>query len=404
MGDGQGFSYQGNPFETVSAMLDDMGVRIGSLAHAGGQVALPTLALGLAGEWPARSDYGKIWDELREEFRYGDREAATLAEKMRRTGHGYDSVEEANGAMSTRLGRIFDAVHKAQSAPRPHTDPYAGEDDPYTFDGPRDRPFPWRETGGEVVALGGLAGRGAVGSAQDALDRRVGQERALIAADRRLNAGTGRRFAERVEQEQLSRLAKATERTRLNITTAKAFSWWAIAAGLAWSAVVIPSDEDIDRAIAGWNSIADHCAELFGYDTGPVRDAVEAAWAGAAMQAADARIVDFVAAGVHVTERTRRLAQALSQTVHDLDRIFMAMLIFSGASAAAIVGLGLAARVNPALRPAVEILGGRLGIVAMLSANLVPVLTAAIIAWHREADANRTTKIGDREITGFRRS
>ncbi|GAA3166943.1 hypothetical protein [Nonomuraea roseoviolacea] len=403
MGDGQGFGYARPGFGAVAGMLEEWAAGLGSLAYGGDRVSLPTLALGAAAEWPARHEYGRIWDDLREEFLRGQREGTRLAERMRRTLDGYDHAEDINTTMSAALGRVLEAVRKAQETPS--TLPLAPETkdkyDPYDLE---DEPFPWKTVGGPSLAMGGGAMRGYAWFANDALDRDVGAGRAFIQELSDDVASFDRGYAKEFRENRLSRLARTTDRTRLNITTAKTFSWTAVAAGLAWSAVVVPSDEDVDRAIAGWIEIADRCGALFGHDTGPVREAIAAAWAGPAMEAADARIVEFVAAGVHVAERTRRLAQALMQTVRDLDRIFMAALVFSGVSAAAIVGLGIAARFNPALRPAVELLGSRLGTVAVLSAGLAPAVAAFAVAWYRVADANAPTRIGDREVTGFRQS
>ncbi|MEV0203455.1 hypothetical protein [Nonomuraea sp. NPDC050691] len=385
----------------MAEMLDDLAGGLGSLAYGGYRFALPSMALGAAAEWPARYDYGQIWDGLREEFLRGSREGAELAERLRRTRDGYDRAEDAGTTMSVALGRVIAAVREAQAAPSALPPAPPEKYDPLGLD---DEPFPWLAYSGLPVVAAGSVGRTHAGFMAKDLAKHEAWQRARIAGRVREIKSYAPSFAEVYKGEELSRLAKATEGTRLNIATVKAFSWTVVAAGLAWLAVVVPSDEDIDRAIAGWTDVADRCGELFGHDTGPVREAIAAAWAGPAMEAADARLVEFIAAGVHVADRTRRLAQALIRTVRDLDRIFMAVLIFSGASAAAIAGLGIAARFNPALRPAVEFLGTRLGTVVVLCANLAPAVAAFAVAWYRVADANAPTRIGDREITGFRQS
>ncbi|MEV0143695.1 MULTISPECIES: hypothetical protein [unclassified Nonomuraea] len=374
-----------------------------ALAYQGDTVTLSPLALGAAGELHARREYGKIWEEVREEFFRGQIEGSRLVEKVKRTQHEYGGAEDRNEAMTAGLGRIFEAMREARSAPPPGPGPLGSVDDPHLHDNPRYNPFTWQGIGGGAgITAAGFLGLAPTSLAQGDLDKRMAEARGSIS---HMGAGI-RRYdpaaAQRAERELLSRLAKATERTRLNIATARAFSWSAVAAGLAWSAVVVPSDEDIDYAVSGWFYIAQRCGEMFGHDTGPVREAIAAAWAGPAMEAADARLVEFLAAGVHLTERTRRLAQALSQTVRDMDSIFMPALIFSGAIAAAIAGLGMAARLNPALRPAVEFLGGRLGTAIVAIANLAPAVAAAAVVSYRGVDSNPVTKIGDREITGFR--
>ncbi|MEU7834020.1 hypothetical protein [Nonomuraea sp. NPDC049129] len=114
-------------------------------------------------------------------------------------------------------------------------------------------------------------------------------------------------------------------------------------------------------------------------------------------------LVEFIAAGNHLTERTRRLSAALSDTVQDLDRIHQIALAFSAVSLGAIAGAGIAARINPALRPVTEFLGTRLAMVILSCAQFAPAVAAGALAWYRMADASRPTTIGGREITGFRR-
>lgn len=432
---GDGFAYDGSAFNEVAASLEGMAERLGSLRYSGDRVALPTWALGGAGEWPARHEYGKTWEELEQEFQYGESEGRSLADMMRRTRKGYAGAEGAS------VRRVLDAVAEARNA------------DPGEVSFPSDLSGGYSDYemesfaeslmnptalsyGAGVAAMG--AGMG--GRALHNLNKR--EESAFIAARRSsINEATEMRIREvgksmvghmeatkwsndlgegdkayrnslykrvgdlRAEREmRLSELAKSSKATQANLARAKTFSWAVMAGGLVWTAMIIPSDEDLDRAVAGWSELAYYCGEAFGHDTGLVREAIAAAWAGPAMDAADARLVEFVAAGVHLAERVRRLSDALSDTVEDLDRIHKVALVFSVASLGAIVGAGIAARFNPALRPVVELLGSRLSAVTIVCANLAPAAAAAAIAWYRAFDASRTTKIGDREISGFSRS
>ncbi|WP_433246395.1 hypothetical protein ACQPYK_45160 [Streptosporangium sp. CA-135522] len=430
-----GFGYDGGLLGGLAEGLHGMADRLGSLRYSGDDVVLPTFALGGAGEWPARHEYGKTWDELGQEFGYGEREARTLGDNLRQTRNSYAKVESAN------VRRVLDAVAQARRADhgvRPGL--WDGSPDSYDYDASIFEqmfadPTALSFGGGAAAIAAGAGGRlmanfqkerdleslwhRKMGINED-VDRRIGSVgKSIVEHMERTNwsndlnpyeAEHRKNLFRKVEdlhaerERRLSELAKLSKGTQVNVARAKAFSWTAIAGGLAWSVMVIPSDEDIDRAIKGWNALAYNCGEIFGYDTRLVRKAITEAWAGSAMEAADARLVDFIAAGVHLTERVQHLSTALSTTVEDLGGIHKAALAFSLASLAAITGLGVAARFNPALRPAVELLGTRLTSVMIVCANIAPAVTAAGLSWYKVADANRVTKIGGREVTGFRRS
>jgi hypothetical protein len=432
---GDGFAYDGGVFSQMATRLEIMTGKLGGLRFSGDAVALPTWALGAAGEWPARHEYGKTWEELEQEFHYGESEGTSLADLMRRTRRGYAGAEGVN------VRRVLDAVTEARSADPgkflPSSDLSDGYSD-YEMES-------FAESLMDPTSLSygtGVAAMGA-GVGSHVLSRWKKEMEDLNLADRRryiedmaekdlrtvgrnmvghmeatnwtndlgegdrayrdsLHARVGKLHEER--ERRLSELAKSSKGTQANLARAKAFSWAVMAGGLVWTAMIVPSDEDLDRAVAGWKELAYECGEAFGHDTGLVREAIAAAWAGPAMEAADARLVEFVAAGVHLAERVRRLSDALSDTVEDLARIHKVALVFSITSAAAIAGSGMAARFNPALRPVVELLGSRLSAVTIVCANIAPAAAAAAITWYRAADASRATKIGDREVSGFRRS
>ncbi|WP_031168235.1 hypothetical protein [Streptosporangium roseum] len=431
---GDGFAYDGSAFGEVAASLEGMAERLGSLRYAGDRVALPTWALGGAGEWPARHEYGKTWGELEQEFQYGESEGMSLADMMRRTRKGYAGAESAS------IRRVLDAVTEARNADPGELSFSSGFSGGYSdYEMESFGEYLMDSTalsyGAGVAAMGAGAGNHLIsrwekegkdldlaGRRRDIKDaserriRRVGDSIVRHMEDTNWTNNLSERdkayrnslytqvdelHAER--ERRLSELAKCSKGTQANLVRAKAFSWAVMAGGLAWTVMIVPSDEDLDRAVAGWGELAYYCGEVVGHDTGLVREAIAAAWAGPAMDAADARLVEFVAAGVHLAERVRRLSDALSDTVEDLDRIHKAALVFSIASLGAIMGAGIAARFNPALRPVVELLGARLSAVTIVCANLAPAAAAGAIAWYRAYDASRATKIGDREITGFRR-
>ncbi|MEV4246130.1 hypothetical protein AB0J63_22270 [Streptosporangium canum] len=107
---GDGFAYDGSVFSEVAASLEGMAEKLGTLRYSGDTVALPTWALGGAGEWPARHEYGKTWGELEQEFNYGETEGMSLAEMMRGTWKSYAGAEGAS------VRRVLDAVAEARNA------------------------------------------------------------------------------------------------------------------------------------------------------------------------------------------------------------------------------------------------------------------------------------------------
>lgn len=388
MTDGDGFAYAENAFSMVWAPLMYMAEELEALRYSGDEVSLPTMALSVAGEWPARHRYGKTWEEIAQEFRYGEHEAVALAGKMRMTREGYVQAE-SEGAR-----RVLDAVAYARK-----TDPVKPH---FSDDGATSSSLSWSDLGG-LALPGGLVARTGVDLAKDEVLRRSSYERKAIDIRAKIRSYDPDWALTRARYEEAA-LNKWSTATQRNLTYAKTFSWAVAAGGLAWTVMMIPSDEDLDRAIAGWDRIANRCGEIFGNDTGVVREAIADAWAGPAMGAADARLVEFIAAGTHLTERVRRLAEALSDAVEELGRLHKVALVFSTASLAAIVGAGIAARFIPAMRPVTEFLGTRLSSVIVVCAQLAPAAAASALLWDKVAEESRTTRIGDREVTGFRHS
>lgn len=381
-----GFVFGKGGFANAEMNLESAAEDLGSNYYAGHEVSLGMFALSAACEWPARHEYMNTWEDLKQEFRHGDTEARTLAGLLKKTEYGYSTAESENAR--TVLAAVAESQEaKTAEVPEPHID-----HDPYSL---ASTPYPWSFASGASVAATSLVARFGVAWAKE--------EELLRAANDRAAVRNIFRSSPELRREELSKIAERSQATLRNLTYAKAFCYTAAAAGLAWVSMVVPSDEDLDRAIAGWDSIAYDCGQIFGHDTRAVREAIAASWDGLAKDSADLRLVEFIAAGNHLTERTRRLSAALSDTVQDLDRIHQIALAFSAVSLGAIVGAGIAARINPALRPVTEWLGTRLAMVILSCAQFAPAVAAGALAWYRMADASRPTTVGGREITGFRR-
>ncbi|GGO69544.1 hypothetical protein [Nonomuraea cavernae] len=382
-----GFAFQSGGFTDATIYLESAAQDLGTQQYAGNQVSLGMFALSAACEWPARHEFMNTWEDVKQEFRHGANEAMAIADRLKKTEAGYNTAE------STNADTVLAAVAESRRAKPAEVPTSYWNRDLDGFEVPSFPSFPWSPFSGAAVTSTSLIARAGVAWEKEAaLFRKVDQERAL-----RLW-----RHSPDYARE-LSKIAERSQATLRNLTYAKAFCYTAAAAGLAWVSMVVPSDEDLDRAIAGWDSIAYYCGEIFGHDTRLVREAIAASWDGLAKDSARRRLVEFIAAGNHLTERTGRLSAALSDTVRDLNRIHLIALTFSGVSLAAIAGAGIAARFNPALRPVIEFRGTRLSSVILSCVQFIPVAAAGALAWHRAADASRPTTIGDREISGFRR-
>jgi hypothetical protein len=377
-----GLAFGKGGFAKAGMSLESAAEDLGTNYYEGYQVSLGMFALSAACEWPARHEYMNTWEDLKQEFRHGENEATTLAGLLKKTEDGYNTAE------SESARTVLAAVAESQEAKPAY--PESSMDG-----GWEGAPMPWSTIAGAGVTTTSLVTRfGVAWEKEEALIRAEGD---------RIHAWNSS-WSASLREERLSKIAERSQATLRNLTYAKAFCYTAAAAGLAWISMVVPSDDDLDRAITGWDRIAYYCGETFGHDTRAVREAIAASWDGLAKDSADLRLVEFIAAGNQVTERTRRLSAALSDTVQDLDRIHLLALAFSAVSLAAIAGAGMAARVNPALRPVTEWLGTRLAMVILSCAQFAPAAAAGALAWYRMADASRSTTIGGREITGFRRS
>lgn len=419
-------------FERAEGMLATMGDGLLRLRRSGDDVALPTLALGVAGEWPARHQYNEIWETLAEEFERGNKEAAKVSDMMHTSRRAFTEAELAAGQ------GVLDAVTKSRAAGgfRPEGDAPEGawEELPSLGESLRDAVTelaPWFAgpagliSGAGLRAMGGSWNREAATrlrgrtSRIDYLQEQVSERTAAMEDSLRtypkawkphLRSPTFKRDyfpgigrAEEDVARARSELAKWSAATDRNLKRAREFSWAAMAAGLAWASLMIPSDETLDRAVLGWRQLAWDLGQIFGHDTATVREAVLSSWEGASSSDADRRLLEFVAAGNVLTERVSRLSRALAETVDVLKRIHWTAMIFSTAVAATIAGLGFMGRANPQSKLLTEYLGSRLTTVILLIAGIAPVLSAVGAHWWALRDADVSIRLGDREIIGFRK-
>lgn len=442
-----GFDLGNGGFDDALGLLDEMRDRMLPLLYQGDHVTLPPLALGAAGEWPARHDYNGIWDSLRAQLRAGVDAADDLSDRV------LDSARALTAAETAAQQTVLDAVAKSRAAGgKPPAD-----EDTWKSDAEKeeeklryyDRPI-WQLFGDELgsVAVGaapwllgaaGLAAGAGTGVAAGTRWKREAAAGRWSRADKvgRLESRLGKmsaegdrmrgrwpqafesivkenpngwkrnfvegyRYTEQDLKEARSELERWSKTTDANLKKARKFSWSAVAAGLAWAALVIPSDDALDSAVLGWRDLAWQMGETFGHDTAAVREAVLNSWQAASSSAADLRLLEFVAAGNVLTERVARLSEALATTVSALKVIHLIAMAFSMASAMGITAYGIAGRLNPQARLFAEFLGSRLTTVILAIAGLAPVAAAQGARWYAARDIDVSIKVGDREITGFK--
>ncbi|GLW09255.1 hypothetical protein Misp01_43840 [Microtetraspora sp. NBRC 13810] len=427
------FDLGGNGFEEAERRLTEMGENLSLLRYSGNSVTLPTLALGVAGEWPARHQYTEIWNTLADEFQHGNKEAATIGDLLRETRRTY---KEAEGAA---VQGVLNAVTKSRAAgerPAEDDDPWDGREEYPSFsDSLGDAAMtiaPW--LAGTAGALSGAGLRAAAGHWNvevsgrrhslmyniDRLNERAIDKEAKMKESLRRSSGVWEEplrdphferhyfpgvadAKDRLAQAK-SDLAKWSATTERNLKTTRTFSWATVAAGLAWASLIIPSDETLDQAVLGWQKLAWDLGEIFGHDTAAVREAVLSSWQGASSSDAARRLLEFIAAGNVLTERVARLSRALAETVDALKGVHWAAMLFSTVAGAAIVAFGQAGKLNPQARMLTEFLGSRLTTVILLIAGIAPSLSAVGAHWWNLRDIDVSVKLGDREITGFRRA
>ncbi|MEV0352439.1 hypothetical protein AB0H88_42360 [Nonomuraea sp. NPDC050680] len=99
-----GFDLGNGGFHDAVGLLSDMRESMYSLLSMGDHVALPPLALGAAGEWPARHRYNDIWDSLRTEFHAGIQVADDLCDRA------FTSARTLTAAESAAERAVLDAA------------------------------------------------------------------------------------------------------------------------------------------------------------------------------------------------------------------------------------------------------------------------------------------------------
>ncbi|KAB8197706.1 hypothetical protein FH608_004035 [Nonomuraea phyllanthi] len=365
--------------------LGKMGYILGYLNHDYYTARLPANALAPAGE-PARWQFNGIEADLEDQLRYAKDHAFDLAGKIGRSKHGYDVAESA--AARKVLEAVADARQVGYEPPELDAPQWSMKITERVDGSSGELVPPWQRLPGFGAAGAGALGLAGLGFAKDARLSNLKYE-----LWRQTSYQT-------LRQPKVSDLSKRTQR---NLLLGRRLSWSLIVAGLAWEALVVPSDVDLFESKVKWDVLASDSGSLFGYSAEKVREAIAAAWKeGLAAESADERLVEFMAAGVQFANRVRRLAKALDETLGELERIHIVALAFSGLTLGLLVATTLGGPANPVMQAFRERVGGRLATVIFTALQLAPTAYFVGLAMHRFETANDSMKIGDRTIDGFK--
>ncbi|WP_144070120.1 hypothetical protein [Nonomuraea indica] len=317
-------------------------------------------------------DYERWRGALTQDLQYGKIEAEAIGEKVFKSGDRYLKAEDD-------AAQAVLAAAQRSSLPK-NTDAPGGT--PYYEQA-------WREN--NMLSAGGISTRGhmvaggagvVAGVTAPAAQWAIHHERHLVR--------TGLRSAE------------ASKAVMANLMRCRTFSLALVAAVATWWVTVIPTDEDLNSAVAWLDRASTEAGKAFGRDTPEVREAITRAWEGETMRTADARIVDFMAAGLQAGFRAGRMADALEGMAQRLNVVHKSALALSVLLGGAIIAAGALSRIHPAARLVAEAMGGKLAAALAVCANLIPILIARGLmegAWEGATDG---LEINGRVVPGFR--
>jgi hypothetical protein len=280
--------------------LDEVAERLESLRKLVDQSHIPPLALGVVGEG-ARYNYAvSLQDELAN-LATGIEKARTHAGNLIRSADHYQGVEDANvRAVLRDIHWIADPGGDSTSPPPP-------------------------SSSAETAAIP------AIKSPADLMTE--------VATAELLGYGAAAVVA----------LGMATE---ANLRACAGMSALTIGTALAWETVVWADDGSVDRALRNWEQVAGEARALFGSDVKGVRQALQTAWQGTAASSADARLLEFVIAGMAFADRAERRVTTLRQLigqlvwVHRIAFVVSTLMLVATISAIWSAGLSLAAVVT----------------------------------------------------------
>ncbi|MFI7633346.1 hypothetical protein [Nonomuraea sp. NPDC049400] len=308
--------------------------------------ALPENALSILGEGQ-RKEHDKFLHEFMQELNRGDWEAKQIGEKFGRTSEQYYA---ADNAAVRRLIKVIQAPPGTNG------------------DIPRWTPLPEEGRVDEVAR----ATYGFAGMIPTAVSASVTQFVVL-------NIAT-------MDEAVLLRLYAAR-----NICAA-----FALGTGV-WLLMMVPSDEDLIRAVNQWGHTAQQLRAIFGHDFRAVRDALADVWSSSeALSTADRRVAEFIAAGVRQAMLAQRMADTLAKAMKGAEeihaRVAGAIVLITA------IGIVLATMsFNTPAQVAAKIAGHKATLMISVAAAIVSAVYLRYLSPSAFADVNAPVTITDHD-------
>ncbi|MEV6861737.1 hypothetical protein AB0M44_12135 [Streptosporangium subroseum] len=319
---------------------------------------LPPLALGAIGE-PARLRYNIAYESFQKKLREGAQSADRMSQNVTVSGDGYVQADDANvqrliNVEHGRGGDVYWSTH-------PVGDQGAGK-------------------GGQGVAL--AAGAVGAGATARYLDSRVRSYKLWTEAD----------------AAQKARFARTSQRTATLLKFASGLSVAAAVGAVLWSTAVSTDDEALNDAVLYWDEESEGLADVFGFRSEETIEALQAAWAGDAMEAADKKIRDFVTAGRQLADRAASHSSHVTQVVNHLNTLHDMAFAATVAEIAILVAMRAINAMIPTSLAITELVGRRLALTVISIHGLIAAAMGAVI--FAEMDDEIPTSKGVPE-TGF---
>ncbi|MFD1544537.1 hypothetical protein [Nonomuraea guangzhouensis] len=408
MATADGYQYTFGAMAGAGVALDEVGDELGKILRVlETECQLSQGAFGWAAELGARKQYAMFVSTWRGEVEFAMGKARELAEKSAKTDQGYLSTENARlNSLLYTVGWNPDSSGKFKKQPElnlSHQDRYTDNDGTWAFRGLLGtgmlglgvnawalRRYPeWKQVSAETKAA-------RKGSAVLHLTNPVTRQAIETG---RSPVPKGYTYYERFDRKAKtlrvvlvkSQSAVMSKSTVSKLRFAKRFSLLALTAGVVWELLTIPSDEDLNRAMHGWEEVAARARALFGSDLPALKELALANWSGVAKNKADDRIFRFIHGGIDLADFATEMANRLAALIEQLNALHKAAYVATTITVAALIAHAALSFI-PAMRVVAAFLGNQLTTIAMFVLTAAPAAAASVFGGNmKDAFLNMNT-------------
>ncbi|NUW38474.1 hypothetical protein HTZ77_44835 [Nonomuraea sp. SMC257] len=389
----RGYQYTFGTMAAVGHALDEVDDELGKILRIlETECQLSQGAFGWAAELDGRRKYASFVSAWRDEVEFAMGKARELAEKSAKTDRGYLSTENArlNDLLYT-VGWKPDSSGKFKKQPElnlVHQDRYVDNDGTSAFRGLLGsgllglgfnawalRRYPeWKQASAEARA----ARKGSTNLYNPHTREAIRTGRSPVPKGytyyERFTLKDGEKFVTVKSQS-----AVLSNSTVSKLHFAKRFSLLAVTAGVVWELLVIPSDEDLNRAMHGWEEVAARARALFGSDLPALNELALADWSGVAKNEADDRIFRFIRGGIDLADFATEMANRLAALIEQFNALHKIAYIATAVTVAALIAHAALSFI-PAMRIVAAYLGSQLTTLAMFILAAAPAAAARVFA------------------------